>query len=304
VLSVNKIGVNDNFFNLGGNSLAVIQLIENINLYYSTDLRVIDGFTSNTIALMAQKLSSCDNHRILKKINNSENVEKIFMIHPSRAGCEVYIGLANKMTSVFSCYGIDNYNLHRTDKINSLYELADYYLQEINNVQKPLEQNTYHILGWSFGGKIATQIAYILEQRGIKNIKLYLLDTLIYDEYLISLEENLGTQELDYVYQEYTENYKNKLILDAENERRLILQPILGYLSYTKIILLKAGIKKNANNKQYRKFYNYLHTCIYNNIDMIVDNIDQISLVNINTDHHNIVNSEYIISEIIKFAKL
>jgi thioesterase domain-containing protein len=41
------------------------------------------------------------------------------------------------------------------------------------------QQEVYHLLGWSLGGQISLEIACLLEQRGVKKIKIYLLDTML-----------------------------------------------------------------------------------------------------------------------------
>ena len=133
VLGVNKIGITDNFFKLGGNSIKVIYMINLINTYFNCNLRVIDAFKCNSISLLREhikkfiNLGRVDNGEILRQLNNSQRNKNIFMIHPSKAGCEVYFELANKLEQEFNCYGIDNYNLHNDCKFESLVELANHY---------------------------------------------------------------------------------------------------------------------------------------------------------------------------------
>ena len=52
-LGIEMVGVNDNFFELGGHSLIAIQLVAQLNLQLSTQLRMQDLFDNPTVAELA-----------------------------------------------------------------------------------------------------------------------------------------------------------------------------------------------------------------------------------------------------------
>jgi bacitracin synthase 3 len=58
ILSVKKIGRNDNFFKLGGHSLLVIKLISRIKKKFTVDIRLIDLFDNPTISEMRNLIQS------------------------------------------------------------------------------------------------------------------------------------------------------------------------------------------------------------------------------------------------------
>ena len=115
-------------------------------------------------------------------INNNTDGTNIFMIHPGSGGCEVYVPLAETLEDKFSCYGVDYYNLTAKNKIDDLRQLAEFYLSHIDKVMQKTKQKQYCLFGWSLGGKIALEIALVLEQRGNKSVKVLLLDTILFDD--------------------------------------------------------------------------------------------------------------------------
>ncbi len=54
VLQVDEIGINDNFFKIGGDSLRAIKLVNQINVYFFSDVKVSDIFEQNTIATISK----------------------------------------------------------------------------------------------------------------------------------------------------------------------------------------------------------------------------------------------------------
>ncbi|MGE5340373.1 MAG: amino acid adenylation domain-containing protein [Candidatus Omnitrophota bacterium] len=78
VLELKKIGVNDNFFNIGGDSIKAIRLINLINKRFDTNLRVLDLFTNTTIrefATVLEKETVVESGNELEKAN--EAIEKL-----------------------------------------------------------------------------------------------------------------------------------------------------------------------------------------------------------------------------------
>jgi acyl carrier protein len=57
LLDVETIGVNDNFFDLGGNSARLIRLADILNKHFSVEVKIVDLFHFNTIGQLAEHLS-------------------------------------------------------------------------------------------------------------------------------------------------------------------------------------------------------------------------------------------------------
>ena len=76
--------------------------------------------------------------------------------------------------------------------IADLHQLAREYLKALPSFEPG---GAINLCGWSLGGKIALEMGYILEQRGFTDITIHLLDTIILDEYLINLQDNVDEAE-------------------------------------------------------------------------------------------------------------
>lgn len=75
VLSVKKVGIKDNFFESGGDSLNAMALISRIHKEFNVDLTMEFLFNNPTIAQIADYIASCTNSSIYKPINAAPEQE-------------------------------------------------------------------------------------------------------------------------------------------------------------------------------------------------------------------------------------
>lgn len=217
-----------------------------------------------------------------------------YVYDPSRlSGCEVYVSIASKFLDHFSCYGIDSYNLYNPNKIENLHELADYYLTYIEKIMLEKEQDIYYLFGWSLGGIISLEIASILEKKGCQNVKIFLLDTLVVDEHILSLSDKVdlyknNSQHRKSMLEEgFEESYVNKVIDNLQTEAKLVVQKISSTLVYSDILLFKAmQIGQKINSEYNKKIYEYSLKLKYNNINKFTANIEQIKVVEMFDSNH------------------
>ena len=80
------------------------------------------------------------------------------------------------------------------ERIADIHQIAQTYLDALPAFQTNEVINLY---GWSLGGKIALEIGYILEQQNYKNINIYILDTLIKDDYIERLSDEISDEEYE-----------------------------------------------------------------------------------------------------------
>ena len=110
------------------------------------------------------------------KQGNSHSSLIIFGVHNLGYGLEFYLPLAKHLPKNISLYGLsssfsDNpHKPHFRDVVNS----AEYYVDQIRQIQT---QGPYYLVGVSFGGVVAYEIAQILVSQGEKVEFLGLLDT-------------------------------------------------------------------------------------------------------------------------------
>lgn len=286
----NKVGIQDSFFKLGGDSILAVKLTSTINDKYHCQIKIVDVFTAKTIEKLAQLITDSQRDKFILTNNLNDTIEKpnIFMIHPAMGGSEVYIALAEELSEYYSCYGVDNYNLNNQDKINNLTQLAELYLTAIDKIQQQTHQFNYPyiLLGWSFGGQIALEIASILEQKsGIENIQVILLDTVLVDEQLVHLlyqsKEDRKKLYLSPLTKNDLGNYNEKLLNNFEYEEGLVYQKISHKLHYSRVILFKATKYADKSIKNHGNINAYVSNLSLNNVNNYVKNVDLIQFDNV-----------------------
>ncbi|CAA7388346.1 Gramicidin S synthase 2 [Chryseobacterium fistulae] len=305
-LPVESIGLYDDFFRLGGNSIMAIKLISKINHQLGVQIKVSDVFQGKTIGVLSSIIIiSKPEYKPVVSLNNANTKPNMFMIHPGGGGCEVYESLADQLDGDYHCYGVDSYNLYHEEKIDNLNHLAMYYLDHIEKIQKESQQEEYILLGWSLGGQIALEIASELENRGCKNIRVYLLDTILKHSDSELMKLNMISFSDEAISQRFQIPVDSDYFIQAKNllmtELLIDEQNISTQLKYTKTILLKAMLKGNLENQLLAE---YLHQLVYNNMDKILEDLNLLKVYPINASHQTILKEEQAIIDIIKVVEV
>lgn len=295
-VSISAIGIKNDFFLLGGNSILAIKLVSIINSTFKCQLKISHVFAIKTVEKLAVIVSETKNvFNLVSHLNNSTDKLNLFMLHPGFAGAEVYVSLAQKL-SMYSCYGLDNYNLHHKNKISNLHQLADSYLLALDEIREKTNQidKPYILLGWSLGGQIAIEIASILEQKGYTNITVILLDSVLADtkfaSYLSKMKINAKLLSKFLLSQGHLIQYINKVIANFDCDNKLSKQSTKNKLDHTKILLFKA---MQPDTRKFLNMYDVLNKytigLAYNNIEKIA-NFSNIQLIRMdNANHSNII---------------
>ncbi|MGK6317380.1 thioesterase domain-containing protein, partial [Neorhizobium sp. DT-125] len=159
VLGLDRVGVNDNFFEIGGDSISLLRAWSrmialsgrSIPLAQFLDHPVIDGFV---------RADSPTSH--IRQLNEAAaGAPPVFCIHPGFGLVTDYRLLAEAAGRDFAVYGIES-PIHGDARwtVPSMAGLARHYLETIRTVQP---NGPYRLIGWSFGGWIALEIARLIE---------------------------------------------------------------------------------------------------------------------------------------------
>jgi amino acid adenylation domain-containing protein len=189
LLRVDKIGVDDDFFDLGGDSLLAIRAESRIRQQFGVNIGIQALFDNPTVAGLARAL---DVDKSPESVKSAESkVEKRQLLVRMRAGtserppffCLHGTGgdilnlrpLAMALPGNLPFYCFQNKALDDSQPFETIELEAACYVDEIRRVQP---HGPYYIGGTCFGGLTAFEIARRLEESGEPVAALVLLDTM------------------------------------------------------------------------------------------------------------------------------
>ncbi|MEG4110940.1 MULTISPECIES: amino acid adenylation domain-containing protein [unclassified Microcoleus] len=180
VLGINSIGIRDNFFEVGGHSLLGARLLAEIEKVFDKKLPLSAIFQSPTVEQLADILrepewSSPSPSMVVIQPGTGSYKPPLFCIHVLGRGLEFYRPLMNYIDRSQPVLGLSTQIMdEKLAPPNRVEELAAYYIKEMQTFQP---HGPYFLLGVSFGGTVAFEMARQLHDRGEKVALLGLLDT-------------------------------------------------------------------------------------------------------------------------------
>ncbi|MBX3327338.1 MAG: amino acid adenylation domain-containing protein, partial [Nitrospira sp.] len=177
VLDVSKVGVHDNFFDLGGHSLKAARLFYLLEQVYGKRLPLAMLFQAPTIAEFASVLSQ--DHwtppwQSLVAIQPNGVAAPIFMVPGVVGNVLVFAQLAKLLGPDRPTYGLQARGLDGKEApFTSIPEMASHYVEQIRRVRPT---GPYTVLGNCTGGLIAYEMAQQLLGQG-QTVTLVVMDT-------------------------------------------------------------------------------------------------------------------------------
>ncbi|WP_157224258.1 non-ribosomal peptide synthetase [Nocardia paucivorans] len=184
VLGVDRYGMDDNFFEHGGNSLIAVKLTARLSEALGTRIPVMRVFSAPTPAdlLAHTHQGSLDTEAAfdpLLPLRPAGSTAPLFCIHPVSGISWSYAGLAAYLPSDRPLYGLQTPALAADAELpDSIETWASHYLGLIRSVQPT---GPYHLLAWSFGGVIAHEMAVQLQNAGEHVALLAVMDAYMHD---------------------------------------------------------------------------------------------------------------------------
>ena len=185
VTSCPDVSVLDNFFALGGNSLLAMKLVTLLKNEDDIHVPLRSVFVYPTPRVMAAALNkstfSSEPYDPILILREGGEFKPLFCVHAASGYATVYRAMVEKLDPNIPVYGFEA----RDEPPETITEMARSYVEAMLRVQS---QGPYYLLGWSFGGVIAHEMARQLELQG-ESVGLLLL----VDSYFRDIEADGGT---------------------------------------------------------------------------------------------------------------
>ncbi|MGW0179667.1 amino acid adenylation domain-containing protein [Nocardia sp. NPDC003345] len=186
VLGVERVGVDDDFYALGGNSLRSVQVVSELKKELDYEVPVGWMLSDPRPADLARRIDSGmrSGHRepdagtvfdTLLPIRTGGDLPPLFCIHPASGLSWCYRPFGEYLDGDRPIYGIQAPQISGAEPgPATIGDTARRYLDEIRTVQP---HGPYHLLGWSLGGQIAHAVAGEIRAAGEEVALLALLDS-------------------------------------------------------------------------------------------------------------------------------
>lgn len=182
LLGIEKIGIEDDFFEVGGHSLLAIQLSTRLRSALHVELPLQSLLETPTIAKLAKRMRPVNPIQPtvplagpLVAIQPGGSEVPLFCVHPIGGSVLCYADLARELGSNQPLYGLQAPGLEAMDMYNLTLEvMAARYIKAVRAVWPT---GPYHLVGLSFGGIVAFEMAQQLQRQGHRVGILVLLDT-------------------------------------------------------------------------------------------------------------------------------
>jgi thioesterase domain-containing protein/acyl carrier protein len=204
VLGLDRIGVHDDFFAVGGHSLLAVRMMVQARAAFGAALPVAAVFLAPTIAELAERIEAERRGEIETGSQEMNLVDELaagllqppsgggeslvplrtdgvgtplFCVHGMGGHVASFLPLAKGLSPARPVYGLQAQGLAANQSPHNRIEaMADFYLREIRQVQP---RGPYLLAGWSMGGLIALEVAQRLIAAGDNVDLVAMLDTYI-----------------------------------------------------------------------------------------------------------------------------
>jgi amino acid adenylation domain-containing protein len=224
-----KIGISDSFFGLGGHSLSAVQLMAKINRRFNQSLPLAIMFTAPNIAALAKLISTKEaaSLDILVPIQTSGGEPPIFAV-PGIGGNVLSLQpLSKALDSNQPFYGLQAVGLDgKMLPLSTVEQTAQANIVALKTIQA---HGPYRLVGHSYGGVVAYEMARMLLEQGEQVSSLVLLDAVAPSV----MQEEPATDEANELFQACTTAsnlYGIHLEIDLDRLRRSSNEETVRYI--------------------------------------------------------------------------
>jgi len=233
-MKLERIGIHDNFFDLGGHSLMAVRMLTLIERDLGVRLPLTSFFHSATVAGLAELVNRHEDEAHswspLVAIQTDGNKPPFFGVHAVGGGVLFWGNIVNYMPKDQPFYALQSQGVDGVrPALDRIEEMASLYLREVRKVQP---QGPYYLGGFSLGGEIVFEMAQQLVQQGEKVDLLVLFDTKNPERAIrpVHMEENTVVPVVDQSSANGLEIWEQKLKGHSVKIRQLSLMDSMIYI--------------------------------------------------------------------------
>lgn len=178
VLRRTGVGVDESFFEMGGDSLQALELIVQIEKATGRRLPMETLFQTPSIRGVSGELQKAAHDRwsCLAPLQKSGVRPPLFLVHTTPGDVLGYGNLIHHLGSEQPCYGFQALGLNgSSEPHDSIEAMAAHYVELLKEFQP---RGPYILGGWCFGGIVAVEMAQQLQAGGDEVAALLLMETI------------------------------------------------------------------------------------------------------------------------------
>ncbi|MGA8022816.1 MAG: alpha/beta fold hydrolase [Candidatus Acidiferrales bacterium] len=174
----------DNFFDLGGDSLLAVELFTEIERVCGREMAPVTIYCAPTISALAAVLDEPTAPRFppLLQLKAGTNEPPIFLAHGLAGTAMDFYQLVKHVQTQRPIYGMQAKGTDGVEEpFESVEDLAQYHLDAIKEIQP---HGPYYLVGYSLGGLVTLEMAQRLTAQGEKVALLAMLETYPHPRFL------------------------------------------------------------------------------------------------------------------------
>lgn len=165
-LNIKQVSIDDDFFDLGGTSLAAVRIISQINQEIQTNLGLTSLYQLSTIRQLAQKIqtnttSDVDPLILLKEGEGTP----LFIFPPWSSFPTIFDEFAKSYSGPNPLYGVIYTEDHEDFPFKNVQEYVKFIIEHIKKLHP---DGPYGLIGYSLGARTILEVALQLQQSGDK----------------------------------------------------------------------------------------------------------------------------------------
>ncbi len=226
----------DDFFELGGESLTAVQLMNRITRRYGAHIRLSALVKARTMRQVAGLVCQSNTRPAWAPVVSirPEGSKRPLFLMAGIGGNVINFEFVSRALKNRPVYGVETQGLDRNANVlTSVEEMARVYLEEMRRIQS---RGPYHLAGYSFGGVLAFERAHQLQAAGEQVGLLGLIDTLEW-RYMRGVVGKLGfLQRMDVLY-----GGTLRELVRGPNRLVTLRQRLKATFEHRKLVLLRAA---------------------------------------------------------------